>query len=63
MLEKMGMERPPIGYFTRARIHHTKRLKPRLKDHELPDTLPELGDPSLLPDPKQKNIPPYPIFV
>jgi hypothetical protein len=33
------------------------------KDHELPDTLPELGDPSLLPDPKQKNIPPYPIFV
>jgi hypothetical protein len=46
MIEKMGMERPPIGYFTRARIHHTKRLKPRLKDHELPDTLPELGDPS-----------------
>lgn len=59
MKEKMGMDRPPIGYFSRVRLHHSERPKPELKPQDLPDPLPEPGDTSKRPDPKSKIIPNY----
>lgn len=44
MKEKMNMERPPIGYFSRARIHHTKREMPKLNEEVLPEKIPGLQD-------------------
>ncbi|XP_063422794.1 NADH dehydrogenase [ubiquinone] 1 alpha subcomplex subunit 8-like [Mytilus trossulus] len=44
MKEKMNMERPPIGYFSRARIHHTKREIPKLNEEVLPEKIPGLED-------------------
>lgn len=29
MQEKLGMARPPYGYFTQLRVHHTDRPKPK----------------------------------
>ena len=29
MAEKMGMQKPPFGYFTQLRIHETERPKPK----------------------------------
>jgi len=30
MLEKLGQERPYVGYFSKVRVHHTKRPKPEV---------------------------------
>ena len=36
MLEKAGIERPYVGYFSKVRVHHTKRPKPEV-NVELPE--------------------------
>jgi len=30
MLEKLGQERPYVGYFSKIRVHHTNRPKPEV---------------------------------
>jgi len=30
MLDKVGIERPYVGYFSKARVHHTNRPKPEV---------------------------------
>jgi len=52
MTEKMGLERPPFGYFTQVRVHETSRPHPK-------PTAPEFTDPTIgLPEdfPRQKPI-------
>lgn len=49
MLEKLGVERPYVGYFSKIRVHHTKRPKPEVHV-ELPEPfikhpVHKLGDP------------------
>lgn len=46
MNEKIGVERPPVGYFSKVRVHHTERVKPQLKEHILPEPMPEPPDPN-----------------
>jgi len=36
MLDKLGQERPYVGYFSKVRVHHTNRPKPEVKI-ELPE--------------------------
>jgi len=36
MLEKVGIERPYVGYFSKVRVHHSKRPKPEVHV-ELPE--------------------------
>ncbi|ESO96503.1 hypothetical protein LOTGIDRAFT_115810 [Lottia gigantea] len=52
--EKIGVERPPLGYFTRLREHETSRPKPQLKPLELPypEPLPTAPDVSKIPSPE-----------
>ncbi|CAG2163140.1 unnamed protein product [Oppiella nova] len=40
MTEKMGLERPPLGYFTQVRVHDTQRPKPS-------PTAPKFMDPTI----------------
>jgi NADH dehydrogenase (ubiquinone) 1 alpha subcomplex subunit 8 len=40
ILDKLGQERPGPGYFSKARVHHTKRPEPS-KDIILPEAIPE----------------------
>jgi len=47
MLEKLGQERPYIGYFSKVRVHHTNRPKP-----ETHVEMPEPFVPHPLYDPK-----------
>jgi len=37
MLEKLGIERPFVGYFSKIRVHHTNRPKPEVHV-EMPET-------------------------
>jgi len=38
MLEKLGIERPFVGYFSKVRVHHTNRPKPEVHV-EMPEPL------------------------
>jgi len=38
MLEKLGIERPFVGYFSKIRVHHTNRPKPEVHV-EMPEPL------------------------
>ncbi|XP_063544723.1 NADH dehydrogenase [ubiquinone] 1 alpha subcomplex subunit 8 [Cydia strobilella] len=45
MLDKLNLERPAFGYFTEARVHHTKRPKPKEEPALVfPDATPALPD-------------------
>ncbi|KAL0859092.1 hypothetical protein ABMA27_010935 [Loxostege sticticalis] len=45
MLDNLNLERPPFGYFTEARVHDTKRPKPRPEPKEVyPDSTPALPE-------------------
>ncbi|KAL3835771.1 hypothetical protein ACJMK2_021252 [Sinanodonta woodiana] len=41
MQEKVGIERPPVGYFSLTRVHHTERPKHTLPEIPLPDPIPD----------------------
>jgi len=46
--EKMGLDRPHIGYFTEARVHQTTRPKPpREPPQVFPDATPEVPGPEV----------------
>jgi NADH dehydrogenase (ubiquinone) 1 alpha subcomplex subunit 8 len=47
MREKLGIERPPFGYFTQLRVHETSRPKPKGNAPEFKD--PTIGLPSDFP--------------
>lgn len=34
MLEKLGVEKPSLGYFSRLRVHHSDRQKPEKKQRD-----------------------------
>merc|ERR1711894_530591 len=51
MSEKVGLDRPEPGYFSKVRVHHTQRAKPT-RDIELPPDTPEMDMEKL------KNMPP-----
>lgn len=42
MLRKMGMERPPFGYFTQVRLHDPERPRPEQRVPKYPDHTPAL---------------------
>ncbi|XP_074652521.1 NADH dehydrogenase [ubiquinone] 1 alpha subcomplex subunit 8-like [Tubulanus polymorphus] len=44
VLDKLGLEKPPAGYFAKIRVHETKRAKPSLPPLDLP--VPTPGPPS-----------------
>ncbi|CAB0020235.1 unnamed protein product [Nesidiocoris tenuis] len=45
MLDNMGLERPHWGYFSKAKIHDTKRPKPPPPEIQVyPDATPALPD-------------------
>lgn len=50
--EKLGIERPYVGYFSKVRVHHTDRPKYELPPHQLPEALPPPPDFSKTPKTK-----------
>lgn len=50
VLEKMGQERPELGFFSKTRVHHTTRPKPQ-RDIPLPTPTPDAIDASSVPTP------------
>ncbi|KAK6183218.1 hypothetical protein SNE40_010741 [Patella caerulea] len=54
--EKLGQDRPPLGYFSKIRVHESKRPKPPPLPHPLPDALPEPPSLDKAPEP---NMHPY----
>lgn len=44
-LDNLQIERPPYGYFTRAKVHDSKRPKPLEREPDVyPDATPGLPD-------------------
>ncbi|CAI9724452.1 Hypothetical predicted protein [Octopus vulgaris] len=39
--EKLGIERPYVGYFSKIRLHDTQRPRFQLPPHKLPEKIPE----------------------
>jgi len=61
MLDKLGQERPYVGYFSKVRVHHTKRPKPEVHV-DLPEPFVEhptykLTDP--VPEVTQRRYPEF----
>ncbi|PVD36028.1 hypothetical protein C0Q70_02998 [Pomacea canaliculata] len=52
MKEKLGQDRPDLGYFASRRIHHTERPKPQLAPHPLPERIPDPPNFKTAPNPK-----------
>lgn len=44
VLDNLDLERPPIGYFCRIKLHESKRPKPELDMPTFPDPTPKLPD-------------------
>ena len=40
VFEKLGIEKPELGYFSKVRVHDTKRVKPK-RDIPLPEPTPD----------------------
>ena len=57
MYDKLGMETPELGYFSKIRLHDSKRPKPKLKHVELPEPDPEAPKVDEHPDPPSMKIP------
>ncbi|KAI0233481.1 NADH dehydrogenase [ubiquinone] 1 alpha subcomplex subunit 8 [Lamellibrachia satsuma] len=50
VFEKLGMEKPELGYFSKIRVHDTRRPKPK-REIPLPDPTPEPPRPEDMPVP------------
>ncbi|KAK7092578.1 NADH dehydrogenase [ubiquinone] 1 alpha subcomplex subunit 8-like [Littorina saxatilis] len=57
MKNKLGQDRPFLGYFSSPRIHVTERPKPQLTPHKLPERIPDPPDFKNSPDPEHKFSP------
>lgn len=51
--EKMGLERPELGYFNRVRVVDTNRPKPVPKMAPMPERIPHMPDFDSMPDPEK----------
>lgn len=52
MLDNMNLERPAFGYFCQAKVHNTKRPKPKIDAPTFDDVAtPKLPDDAPLPPP------------
>ena len=50
VLEKLGQERPEVGYFSRVRVHDSKRPRPEI-NIPLPERVPDPIDHTTVPAP------------
>ena len=50
--EKIGLERPELGFFNRVRLVDTNRPKPVPKPAPMPERLPYMPDFDNMPDPE-----------
>ncbi|CAH1774191.1 unnamed protein product [Owenia fusiformis] len=44
VLANLKQERPDLGYFSKVRVHHTKRPKPVEPSHKYPEPTPDMPD-------------------
>nr|CUU00225.1 hypothetical transcript [Hymenolepis microstoma] len=51
--EKIGLERPALGYFNRVRLVDTKRPKPVPGTAPMPERIPDMPDWDSMPDPEK----------
>lgn len=51
--EKMGIERPGLGYFNRVRLVDTERPKPVPNLAPMPERIPDMPDFDQMPDPEK----------
>ncbi|VUZ51364.1 unnamed protein product [Hymenolepis diminuta] len=51
--EKIGLERPELGYFNRVRLVDTKRPKPIPGKAPMPERIPDMPDWDSMPDPEK----------
>lgn len=55
MVEKLGIERPPIGYFSSVRIHDTTRPRPKKIPIRQYEEIPRCPDDYQTPDPNKRG--------
>ena len=51
VFDKLGQERPPLGYFSKIRVHDTKRPRP-VTEIPLPEATVDPVDPDTVPTPE-----------